>query len=244
MDISLTRRLNLRRIIDNAISMGIAKHDSDFAKSKDLDPSYISQLINGHRNIGERSARNLENKLGLEKGALDKIENEHNSDNDRRHENTNSNYNIEINNKIKNNTGRWVPVKVFNKMGIDGYFTDLNTNEQVDAGYIPSLTASDAAYAIRANGGLLHPAIRDGWYVVCDPNAKPVPTEYVQVNLRDGRKSIKEFIVKTADLLVLQDVSSGSRITFQSDEVDSIIAIIDIVPPSRHLAQIPITHIN
>lgn len=71
MDISEIRKQNLRQIIDNAISQGLAKNDAEYCKKKDLEPSYISQLVNGHRNIGERSARNLEKKMGLNEGDLD-----------------------------------------------------------------------------------------------------------------------------------------------------------------------------
>lgn len=36
-----------------------------------VDPTYVSQLINGHRSFGERSARNMEIKIGLDRGSLD-----------------------------------------------------------------------------------------------------------------------------------------------------------------------------
>ncbi|ADG61203.1 S24 family peptidase [Moraxella catarrhalis] len=41
------------------------------AKEYDLNASYLSQLMNGNRQIGERSARSLEKKLKLEKFSLD-----------------------------------------------------------------------------------------------------------------------------------------------------------------------------
>ncbi|MDC5565523.1 hypothetical protein NRA69_17785, partial [Acinetobacter baumannii] len=81
MDISEIRKQNLRRIIDNAISKGLAKNDAEYCKKNDLEPSYISQLVNGHRNIGERSARNLEKKMGLDAGALDQSPNTSQLDN-------------------------------------------------------------------------------------------------------------------------------------------------------------------
>lgn len=81
MDISEIRKQNLRRIIDNAISKGLAKNDAEYCKKKDLEPSYISQLVNGHRNIGERSARNLEKKMGLNAGVLDQSLNTNQLDN-------------------------------------------------------------------------------------------------------------------------------------------------------------------
>ena len=41
------------------------------AKEYDLNASYLSQLMNGNRQIGERSARSLEEKLKLERFSLD-----------------------------------------------------------------------------------------------------------------------------------------------------------------------------
>lgn len=67
MNINQTRKANLRRIIQTETNGNIAA----FAKRHDLDASYLSQLLGGHRNIGERSARNIENKAGLRHGQLD-----------------------------------------------------------------------------------------------------------------------------------------------------------------------------
>ena len=42
----------------------------DFANQHGLDASYLSQILNGHRNLGEKAAANLEDKIGLPSGAL------------------------------------------------------------------------------------------------------------------------------------------------------------------------------
>jgi len=42
----------------------------DFANQHDLDASYISQILNGHRSFGERAAANMEKKIGLPKDYL------------------------------------------------------------------------------------------------------------------------------------------------------------------------------
>ncbi len=42
----------------------------DFANSHGLDASYLSQLLNGHRALGEKAAANLEQKIGLSPGSL------------------------------------------------------------------------------------------------------------------------------------------------------------------------------
>lgn len=42
----------------------------EFAEAHNLDASYLSQLINGHRKLGEKAASNLEEKIGLASGTL------------------------------------------------------------------------------------------------------------------------------------------------------------------------------
>lgn len=42
----------------------------DFANQHGLDASYLSQILNGHRNLGEKAAANLEEKIGLPSGSL------------------------------------------------------------------------------------------------------------------------------------------------------------------------------
>lgn len=71
MSISEIRQKNLRKILDAAISSGSSKNDADFCSKHDLNPSYISQMLNGHRSIGEKSARNIERKIGLLDKTLD-----------------------------------------------------------------------------------------------------------------------------------------------------------------------------
>jgi transcriptional regulator with XRE-family HTH domain len=60
------RLRNLRFLVEQTESI------ADFARKYLLDPTYISQLLNGHRSIGEKAARNLELKIGLEPDWLDR----------------------------------------------------------------------------------------------------------------------------------------------------------------------------
>ncbi|MFW2112580.1 helix-turn-helix domain-containing protein [Acinetobacter geminorum] len=134
---------------------------------------------------------------------------------------------------------RYVPVKAYSKMGMDGYFTDMGYEGNAGDGYVPTHSAGPRAYGIKGTGDSMFPAIRNGWYVVCDPDAELVPTEFVQVCLKDGRCTIKEFIGINNDVLSLIAVNGGERLTFPMDEVESITAITDIVPPSQHRQEYP-----
>lgn len=140
--------------------------------------------------------------------------------------------------------GRWVPVKAYGKMGLDGYFTDMGYEGNGGDGYIPTLSASEKAYGVKGTGDSMYPAIRNGWYVVCDPEAELTPSEFVQVCLKDGRCTIKEFISIHNDVLNLIAVNGGERLTFDMSEVESITAITDIIPPSRHRPDYPFVEIK
>lgn len=134
---------------------------------------------------------------------------------------------------------RWVPVKAYSKMGMDGFFTDMGYEGNGGDGYVPTHTAGERAYGIKGTGDSMFPAIRNGWFVVCDPDAEPVPTEFVQVCLKDGRCTIKEFVGINGGVLSLIAVNGGERLSFDMDEVESITAITDIVPPSQHKHEHP-----
>ena len=134
---------------------------------------------------------------------------------------------------------RWVPVKAYSKMGPDGFFTDMGYRGNGGDGYVPTSSAGPNAFAVKGTGGSMHPAIRDGWYCVCDTDARAVSGEYVQVCLKNGRCTIKEFISLQNNLLTILAVNSGERWTFELSEVECIAGVTDIVPPSRHRQEYP-----
>lgn len=46
----------------------------EFAEKHGIDPSHISQIKTGHRQLGENAAREMEKKIGLPSLALDSIQ--------------------------------------------------------------------------------------------------------------------------------------------------------------------------
>lgn len=63
MDMKTLRVEALRRVIGPL-------SQKEFADQHDLDASYLSQILNGHRGLGEKAALNLEKKIGLAPGVL------------------------------------------------------------------------------------------------------------------------------------------------------------------------------
>ncbi|MEN8549772.1 S24 family peptidase [Acinetobacter soli] len=138
--------------------------------------------------------------------------------------------------KIFNNCnleGTWIPIHSYSKISKDGYFQAIESSNITIEGYIPFSFASSESFAICATGGVLHPAIKDGWFLICDPQAPLINGEYVLVSLKDDRKVIKELISINNNLYIFQDLNNGERISFEKKEIESILAIIGISPPSR-----------
>lgn len=237
---------------------------TEFAEKIEMSYNLLSQYIgkNPTKNIGDDTADKIEKAFRKPKGYLDQSDNDEISKSDKpkfkqfdieafkqQHNIKDDSESVSFSGtkKVTNpqlTTGRWVPVKAYSKMGMDGFFTDMGYEGNGGDGYIPTLSASKSAYGIKGTGDSMYPAIRNGWYVVCDPEAPLTPAEFVQVCLKDGRCTIKEFIGINNDVLNLIAVNGGERLTFDLDEVESITAVTDIIPPSRHKQDYPLMQIK
>lgn len=68
MDIKTTRRLNMRRLINR----DYGSKQADFASAIGRQPDYVSRCLKGSKGIGEDLARDIESKLRLTPGWLDR----------------------------------------------------------------------------------------------------------------------------------------------------------------------------
>ncbi|WP_198078877.1 LexA family transcriptional regulator [Acinetobacter calcoaceticus] len=233
---------------------------SEFADKIEMSYNLLSQYIgkNPSKNIGDETAVKIEEAFNKPRGYLDQSDSQSETASNKDNAANFKNFDIEEFKKkynipdsedavlFSNNiekplviSKRWVPVKAYSKMGMDGYFTDMGYEGNAGDGYVPTHTAGERSYAIKGTGDSMYPAIRNGWYVVCDPDAVLTPSEFVQVCLKDGRCTIKEFIGIHNNVLNLLAVNGGEKLTFDMEEVESITAITDIVPPSQHRQQHP-----
>lgn len=201
---------------------------ADFAEKTGISYNLLSQYVgkNPTKNIGDETADKIEKAFSKPKGYLD--------------QSTEAPTETELSIPAKGLSGRWVPIKAYSKMGNDGYFSDMGYDGNGGDGYVPSLTAGRYAYAVKGTGDSMFPAVRNGWFVVCDPDATPQPTEFVEVQLKDGRRTIKEFIGVISGVLHVLAVNGSTRITFDMSEVENIVAVVEIIPPSRHCHEIPV----
>lgn len=119
------------------------------------------------------------------------------------------------------------------RMGEDGFYDEISGIPGAGDGHIDIATTDPNAYGLRVRGNSMAPAIRDGWYVLIEPNSAVVAGEYVLVKLRDGRKMVKELLYMRSDSIEVLSVNGGQRLTVYREEMEAIQAVAAVVSPSK-----------
>lgn len=125
---------------------------------------------------------------------------------------------------------RRIPVVGTARMGADGFFEELVPGSE---GSIDSYSTDPDAYALRLKGDSMHPAIRNGSFVVVEPNGRCTPGEYVALQLVDGRKMVKELIFERQDEVVVESVNGNARMTIARADIESMHPVAAVVAASK-----------
>jgi phage repressor protein C with HTH and peptisase S24 domain len=128
---------------------------------------------------------------------------------------------------------RRVPVVGTAKLGENGWYEEISAAVGGGDGFVDVFTEDPNAYVLRVKGDSMHPAIRDGWYVLVEPNGTPTAGEFVVVKLTDGRKMVKELLYERRDSIAVISVNGDKRITLDRTEVEAIQPVASIVSPSK-----------
>lgn len=215
MDINQLRVEILRSIIGE-------RKTKEFAQQYDLDASYLSQILNGHRPMGDRAATKLEDKIGLDMGTLvmprmNVIANATNGVSP-------PDYPAFLPSKIRGlapleDGDHWSVLEPFN-------------------GWLLVPSNDPDMYSLRFKGEALAPAVRNGWTVWVEPNHALIPGEYVIVELNSGVSMIKELLFENEDIFSLMSLNSnGSRLSLTRQEIKHIHHVGGILPSSKILYQ-------
>ncbi|MGJ7544615.1 LexA family transcriptional regulator [Variovorax sp. LT1R16] len=126
-----------------------------------------------------------------------------------------------------------IPVVGTAQMGNDGFYEEMSAMVGAGDGHIEIATDDPNAFCIRVRGQSMFPAIRDGWYVLVEPNGVPCVGEYVLLRLVNGKKMVKELLNRRSGSLEVMSVNGGTRMSFDMTEVESVHAIGAVVSPSK-----------
>jgi len=217
MTISEIRLKNTEKVIDRFFN----GNKSSLAKAIGKFPTYISKWWTENettrRNIGSTTARLIENAVGLEKGWLD-IQHDQIGD-------QGANYSASP-------ALPKIPVSGTAQLGDDGHWDFIEPNHA--DGFIILPSTDPNAYSLRLKGDSMRPAIKSGWYAVCEPKHDLVLGEYVHVTTNDGRSMVKELLILNDNQIVLESVNEDhKRITLDPAEIGTMHYAF-IVPPSKH----------
>lgn len=215
--------INQQRIEALKLLIG-GRKTKDFADQHDLDASYLSQLLNGHRPMGEKAARNLEAKVGLPAGYLTSPASV-NPTNEYAVAETRLEPGPDLSRPFKRTR-----ILGIAQLGPDGYWDALTVAD----GWLDVPTTDPDAYSLRVKGDSMAPAIRSNWVVWCEPNHQLIPGEYVMVRCTDGQSMVKELLYENAEEVSLMAVNDGyGRVTIARSDIEQIHYVGGIVPPSK-----------
>ena len=252
MDIYETRRNVLRALIgDNTLK--------DFASAFDsVDASYLSQILNGHRRLGEKAAMNLAVRLGIAPGVL--LIGRYSAETlfqigrawaakslkppALAHGVTFGKPLSEFQGvetiaatypPIKPKRLESVPVLGKAMLGPNGFFDAMDYPSGHGDGYLEIPSDDESAYALRVVGSSMHPRIKNGEYVLIEPNHQYLPGDEVLVRTRDGRAMVKEFIYAREGQHRFDSISDGYPPVFLDDEeVVAVHYVAGILKPSKY----------
>lgn len=128
---------------------------------------------------------------------------------------------------------RRVPVVGTAKMGDDGYFDEFSSIPGAGDGHIEIATEDPNAYCLRVRGMSMHPAIRDGWYVLIEPNGTPREGEYVLLKMKSGKKMVKEFLFRRPESVQVMSVNGEDRFAVDLIDLEEMQAVGAVVSPSK-----------
>ncbi|SAK65738.1 putative phage repressor [Caballeronia pedi] len=128
---------------------------------------------------------------------------------------------------------RGIPVVGMAQLGDGGFWADVEYPVGHGDGFVDVPTKDKDAYALRCKGDSMRPRIKDGEFVVIEPNHEIEPGDEVLVKSKDGRVMVKEFLYKRAGRCHLASVNeTHGSLAFADDEIEKMHYVGWIAKPS------------
>jgi phage repressor protein C with HTH and peptisase S24 domain len=102
-----------------------------------------------------------------------------------------------------------VPVVGTAQLGDDGYWAEIDAPVGDGDGFVKFESSDANAYAVRCRGASMMPRIRDGEFVILEPNRNPIPGDDVLVRHRDGRVMVKRFLYERDGMIHLLSINEA-----------------------------------
>lgn len=229
MDVKTTRRRNLRQLIMEEAKAGQAHGaQARVAERIGTNPAYLSQILSEKTKaeLGDRLARQIEQAFGKDHGWMDVPQRPAPSVREDSH-----GYVISPELGI---TIVSVPIvgRAIATPDQDGYFTDGDFPVGHGDGFIPWPSRDPNAYALRVKGDSMQPRIRPGEYLIVEPNRGVAPGDDVVVQLKNGRKMVKQLLLMRAGELTLGSINQAHhQVTIALEDLEGAPQFIAAIAP-------------
>ena len=205
------RRQNLTQAIDHWVATGPFKNGKAVCEHFGLAVPLISQLLNSHRQIGEKFARELESQLGLIKGSLD---NE-----------------VQFIEQDKC-TEEQASLVLFEMQVVETQAFSLKPISNDSSQYSALFKNTQDLYLIRITASYYAPVLQEGWLVVCDERREVERSDLACVYLRNGLNLILNVIQQTDDTWQFASLDQKRQVEFLQSDIEKLDSIIAILPSS------------
>ena len=156
-----------------------------FARHYGLDVTYISQLLHGHRNMGEKAARKLETQLGWPPLALDRGETAAAAL-------TGPHRLVSYVSPAQRGL-RHVPRISFVQAGPWQEVVDPYAPGAAEDYLLTDLELGPPAFALTIQGDSMLPEFREGDTIIIDPSVKPAPGDFVVAKNDQEEATFKKY---------------------------------------------------
>lgn len=102
-----------------------------------------------------------------------------------------------------------IPVVGTAQLGDDGFWAEMDYPVGHGDGSVRHYTDDGNAYALRCKGLSMMPRIRDGEFVIVEPNTTPRPGDDVLVKHVDGRVMVKRFLYERDGMIHLESINAA-----------------------------------
>lgn len=132
--------------------------------------------------------------------------------------------------------GRRIPVVGTAQLGDNGHWAELDYPVGHGDGYLDFPSRDKDAYGVRCKGDSMLPRIKDGEFVVIEPNRKVDHGDEVLVKAKDGRVMVKIFLYAAQGRTHFMSVNEAhAPIAIDSDQIERLHFVAAIVKPSMWL---------
>ncbi len=186
------RRNNLAKVIDLLIETQQFKTGKEICEHFGLSASYIAQLLNSKRQIGEKAARELEQQLGLDVFILDQS--------------------VEPKVELVSipEQGRLFQMQAIEQQAFALISLDSALSFNRDIFHLQA-----QHYAIQVAGPYYFPSLKSGWWLICDKQVELSTSDILCIYLVNGLQLILQLVSEAQDYYEFQSMN-GSRKSIQS----------------------------